>query len=107
MKNRFGKRGVWRDRHMNVTAVAPAKAAKVVQPPQRVAHTVVKAPERKYWRVVRLYMNQGDVQVEDIGAFDDAVNALRMLPRERWKARVLNPEGGVYADNYQPMEERT
>lgn len=105
-RNRFGKRGVWRDPHMDVTAVAPAKAPRTLEPPPRIVHPTVKAPEWKCWRVVRLFTKQGEVCLEDIGSFGGVVDAVRMLSREQGKARVLDPNGKVYADNYQPLEAR-
>jgi len=75
-------------------------------PPARVRHPVTRAPSWKCYRVVRHYRQGGVLQFEDIGAFHDAMPALTMLTREVGKARILDPQGKVYADNWQPIEER-
>ena len=84
-----------------VATVRPSPPA-----PPRWAHPVQKAPERKCYRVIRMFRQRGTFEFEDIGAFVEAGNALRMLDREIGKARVLDPNGKVYSDNWQPIETR-
>ena len=56
--------------------------------------------------MVRHFRQGGAIQFEDIGAFRTPVQALLMTTREAGRARVLDPDGRVYSDNGQPIEER-
>lgn len=84
-------------------ATAPIEEAPTLA---RVRHPVIKAPQYKCYRVIRHFRQGGWTQFEDIGAFYSAVDAALMLAREEGNARVLDPRGKVFADNFQPIEER-
>lgn len=95
-------------RHLDVSA-GPSTVATCAPPPppvQRIAHPVVTAPANKCYRVIRLYLMGDVVGIEDIGAFREPGGALVMSTREQGRARVLDPNGKVYSDNLQRMEQR-
>lgn len=98
----------WTRRHLDVSA-GPASVATCPLPPApiaRIEHPVIQAPAHKCYRVIRLYL-MGDIQgIEDIGAFREPAPALQLIAREEGRARVLDPNGKVYADNWQKLERR-
>lgn len=72
---------------------------------ERVEHPVVTPPRRGF-RVIRLFLLQGHLSIEDIGQPANAAEAMAISTTERWRAQVLDPEGKVYADNWRQMERR-
>lgn len=74
-------------------------------PPPRVVHPVVKAPEHKCYRVIRLFLLDGRLDIEDIG-YGDARHAIALCTSEEWRAQVLEPNGRVHIDNLRTLEER-
>jgi hypothetical protein len=82
-------------------AIAAERAAS-----ERIVHPVVAAPERKCFRVIRLFLNHGAVGIEDIGFAATAAPALAISTREQWRAQVLDPDGRIYSDNWRHMERR-
>lgn len=85
-----------------VATCAPAPAPAIV----RIHHPAIPAPEFKCYRVVRYYQQDGLVQSETIGWSKLPTQALLLIDREIGKARVLDPNGKPFSDNYQPMETR-
>ncbi len=73
---------------------------------ERVVHPVVAAPERKAFRVIRLFLLKDHLSFEDIGHPANAREALAISTREQWRAQVLNPNGKVFSDKRGEMERR-
>ena len=108
MSNRYShKRGSWMSKDAGHYAQADRdyKPA-VITLPEKVAHPVVKAPQHKCYRVIRLYvMSDGYLSFEDIG-YGTEREAMDILGSEKWRAQVLNPDGCHHADNWLSMEKR-
>jgi hypothetical protein len=74
---------------------------------RRYHHPAIDPPERKCYRVIRRYSLNGELQFEDIGAFNSLGNALSMSTRELGYAVILDPNNKQVSYNGQPLEERT
>lgn len=83
-------------------AAAGRAAAQAVEP---IAHPVVPAPERKCYRVIRLFSREGHLCLEDIGS-GSVQEAMAIQTSERWRAQTLDPNGRIYSDNWREMERR-
>jgi hypothetical protein len=73
---------------------------------ERVVHPVIQAPERKCFRVIRLFLLAGHLGSEHIGAASSAREAMAISTSEQWRAQVLDPDDRIYADNWRSMERR-
>lgn len=73
------------------------------EPPARIHHPVLKAPQRKCYRALRFW--KGEAYGEDIG-FGTKDQALAILRRELGWAIVVDPNGKRIAYNWQPLEVR-
>ncbi len=73
----------------------------------KIHHPAVQGPSWKCYRVVRLYRRRGLIESEDLSRGTAiAAPALMVMTRELGRARVLDPNGNVVADNLQPIEDR-
>lgn len=104
--------GYWRERKTpeQIEAEKAAAIARVAAQPapsfERRAHPVIETPARKCYRVIRRFLSQGHMELEDIGACGTFGQALAISTTERWRAQVLDPNGKVVSDNLQDMERR-
>jgi hypothetical protein len=113
--NRWNKRlGIWMarrradvDERRDQGALEAERAAAAAEAPTKVHHPAVRTPYRKTWRVVRYYRQHDQIQIEDISPGSRVAGpALLIMTRELGRARVLDPDGKVYADNLHAIEDR-
>jgi hypothetical protein len=112
--NRWNKRlGIWMSRRRADTdarrdqALEAERAEAAAAAPTKVHHPAVRAPFQKTWRVVRYYRQHDQIQIEDISPGSRVAGpALLIMARELGRARVLDPDGKVHADNLRPIEDR-
>jgi hypothetical protein len=99
------ERGTWTspDAYANLP---PYQAPTATATLERIAHPVVEAPAFKCYRVIRLFMLQGHLQIEDIGFGSTPGQAMSIATHEQWRCQVLDPNGKVYSDNWRTMERR-
>lgn len=113
--NRWNRRrGTWkpvRPLHLEADdarrAVDPPTPAMIALPPARIVHPTRPAPARKCYRVVRYFRQDDALQFEDLGGYDRPGDALLITTREFGRARVIGPDGKIYSDNWQPIEDRS
>lgn len=110
--NRWNQeRGTWRSRDLDAFNAGAAREEAIVPlrplpELQRVVHPVVTAPERKCYRVIRLFRLQGHLGIEHIGVCANATEAMAISTTEQWRAQVIDPNDKVLSDNWQSMETR-
>lgn len=108
MSNRYSHdRGSWMSKdasHYQQADAAYTPAA--IAEPRYVVHPVVKAPEHKCFRVIRLFKQDNRLAIEDIG-YGTAKQAMAILSTEEWRAQVLDLNGRVHSDNWRALEKRS
>jgi hypothetical protein len=71
-----------------------------------IAHPTIAAPRHKCYRAIRYVKRNGLLDVEDIGWARSPVPLHAIINREIGRARIIDPNNKVYADNLHPIEER-
>lgn len=74
--------------------------------PPREHHRAIPAPSASRYRVIRRFRVNGQLQIEDIGAFTSVYPAYVLLARELSNAILLAPNGKQLSNNWQPVEDR-
>lgn len=110
-RDRFA-RGYALPKHLDVSEAALnslPRPAPAPAPPARTHHPVVTTTHSRWFRVIRLVRlgHVRDTDIEDIGEFPREADAWRFIASEIGNARILDSNGKVLGQNWQPIEVRS